>query len=256
LESQSSYDELHRRYLSALPPDKREEFDKAIASFRDIGRDTKSVKTVPKNLTPVPTETKRWPNGKTLRVRFLDGSTTLKKKVARIASEWTEYTGIQFSFNGGPDAELRVSFAEHGSWSYIGTEALNIPQSQPTINLGALKGETSEAVCRRTVLHEFGHVFGLIHEHQNPNANIPWNKIAVYRFFASPPHYWSAEVVDNNVFNKYSGNYREFDPKSIMMMIQIPKEFLTGDSFAPITDLNSELSESDKVFIAKLYPKA
>jgi len=57
-----------------------------------------------------------------------------------------------------------------GSWSHIGTEANEIEPRQPTMNLGWLSGLT-DAVSdteRGVILHEFGHVLGLLHEHQSP----------------------------------------------------------------------------------------
>ena len=56
-----------------------------------------------------------------------------------------------------------------GSWSYIGTDALHIPKESKTMNLGFID--------RSTVMHEFGHALGLIHEHQSPfKGGFGWNK--------------------------------------------------------------------------------
>ena len=55
-----------------------------------------------------------------------------------------------------------------GSWSRIGTDATKVPLMSCTMNLGF--------VDRATVLHEFGHALGLIHEHQSPfNDDFRWN---------------------------------------------------------------------------------
>ena len=56
-----------------------------------------------------------------------------------------------------------------GSWSYIGADAATIPKESFTMNLGF--------VDRSTVLHEFGHSLGLIHEHQSPfKGGYEWNR--------------------------------------------------------------------------------
>ncbi|HEX8246554.1 MAG TPA: hypothetical protein VF599_00090, partial [Pyrinomonadaceae bacterium] len=107
---------------------------------------------------------------------------------------------------------------------------------------------------RRTVLHEFGHVLGLIHEHQQANANIDWNKEAIYKHFARKPYYWTRQQVDFNFFKKYTSNYRPFDPHSIMMFFTIPKTFINGDSIQPVEKLSTELSQSDKELIRRIYP--
>jgi len=61
-----------------------------------------------------------------------------------------------------------------GSWSYIGTDATKLPLESFTMNLGS--------VDRPTVLHEFGHALGLIHEHQSPfKGGFKWNREEVSR---------------------------------------------------------------------------
>ena len=56
-----------------------------------------------------------------------------------------------------------------GSWSYLGTDATRVPKESFTMNLGF--------VDRPTVLHEFGHSLGLIHEHQSPfPGGFKWNR--------------------------------------------------------------------------------
>lgn len=126
---------------------------------------------------------------------------------------------------------------------------------QPTMNLGMLTQAISDETFQQLVLHEFRHVLGLIHEHQNPNADIPWNKEAVYSFFTGPPNDWSRDVVYLNIFKKYRGKYREFDPPSIMMFFPITQAFLTGNTFQPIPVLSKVLSERDKKLISELYPQ-
>ena len=68
------------------------------------------------------------------------------------------------------------------------------------------------------MMHEFGHVLGLIHENQNPNAKLPWDRDAVFRQMAGPPNFWSRATVERSILapEKISG-YRAFDPDSIMM---------------------------------------
>lgn len=199
---------------------------------------------------------KLWENGRTLHIRFLDGNSDIQEKVKQIAPEWTKYANLKFAFDSSPDAEIRISFKFPGSYSYIGTDALAVPQNQPTMELGALNKLEGENF-RRVVLHEFGHLLGLIHETQQPNADIPWNEEAVYEFYSKPPYNWSRNVIDANIFpdrRKSYSFYRKFDRDSVMMYFLIPKEHLEGDSFPPVTKLSTSLSESDKTFAGQLYP--
>ncbi len=111
---------------------------------------------------------KLWKPGRTLHVRFLDGDPQVKAKVAAFAAEWSKYANIHFAFDDAPNSEIRISFLQPGSWSYMGTDALLIPPNQPTMNYGWLTPTTGDEEYSRVVLHEFGHAIGCIHEHQNP----------------------------------------------------------------------------------------
>ncbi len=67
---------------------------------------------------------RKWKNGRKLRVRFMGGSDFVQAKVEKYAREWMEYANIEFDFNNDLDAEIRIAFDPDGSWSYLGTDAL------------------------------------------------------------------------------------------------------------------------------------
>ncbi len=200
---------------------------------------------------PVAVTAKRWKTGMTLRIKFLNGDPVVQKKVMEAALEWTRYANLDFKFIGEGDAELRVGFDQGGSWSHVGTDCLEIPKDQPTINLGWLTPTTADAEVRRVVIHEFGHALGLAASQQSPIADIPWNKKATYEYYAKMG--WTREIVDANIFLKLDPGsviWGPADPNSIMYH-PIPKE--TTDGKIEIVEVN-ELSEGDKQFIAQLYP--
>jgi len=196
---------------------------------------------------------KKWKPGQTLRVRFLDGDPVVQRKIEAVAHQWSQYVNIRFAFGNDPNAEIRISCQPGGSWSFIGTDALTRPQDQPTMNYGWLKPNTSDEEYSRVVLHEFGHALGLIHEHQHPEAGIPWNRDAVYRYYMGSPNNWTKQGVDNNLFAQYSKDvtqFSRFDTQSIMLY-PIPKE-LTTNGFQ--VGWNTRLSETDKAFMGTIYP--
>ncbi|HSF29900.1 MAG TPA: TIR domain-containing protein [Candidatus Tectomicrobia bacterium] len=199
---------------------------------------------------------KLWPSGSVIRLAFLDGDPAVQWKVAKAAMEWIKYANLRFVFGDGAEAAVRISFKQPGSWSLQGTDALAVPKDQPTINFGWLTPDTPEGEIRRVVLHEFGHMLGLVHEHQLANADIPWDKEAVYRSLSGPPNYWTRQQVDLTWFQKYPHKYfpieKGFDLKSIMIF-PIAKEFVSG---AFEVGWNAELSAIDKAFVQRLYPSA
>ncbi|MFL6237073.1 MAG: peptidase [Thermoanaerobaculia bacterium] len=196
---------------------------------------------------------KKWKNGRTLHARFLAGDPVVQAKVKRHAVEWCDYASLGIVFDDSPNPEIRISFGNSGSWSYIGTDNLSIAPDKPTMNYGWLKPDTPDGEYSRVVLHEFGHALGCIHEHQHPGANIPWDREAAYRYYQRT-NGWDRAKVDLNVFQRYDQSqtqFSQFDRNSIM---EYPvDESLTLGNFS--IGWNRELSDTDKTFIASSYPK-
>lgn len=192
---------------------------------------------------------KLWINGSTLRVQWLGGSTNQRANARMQALRWTEYANLQFVFNAGPEAEIRVAFDPNdGAWSYLGTDCRGIPAGHPTMNLGFEDGGTAT--------HEFGHAIGLGHEHQSPFGGLRWNEAAVIADLGGPPNFWSPEEVRAQVLEKYTVDQirgTAFDPDSIMLYAFPASWTLDGVS----THENRVLSEQDRAFIASAaaYPK-
>jgi len=199
-------------------------------------------------------KTSKWQPGASIRIRFLNGDPSVQDRVRRAARIWTDFANIKFFFGDDPNSQIRISFQERGSWSYLGTQCLDARDpDQPTMNFGWLTPLSPAEEVERVVLHEFGHALGCVHEHQNPANGIAWNKPAIYAYYAGPPHHWSREKVDANFFELYAQDLTEhsnFDPKSIMLY-PIPSAFTTDGTEV---GLNQTLSEADKAFIRKLYP--
>lgn len=199
---------------------------------------------------------KLWENGRTIRVKYLDGLGDVQQKVTAIAKEWERVTNLSLKFVASGTAEIRISFLDKGfSWSTVGTDALTVPRSRPTMNYGWLEPNTSLREYERVVRHEFGHALGMIHEHQNPAAQgqIPWDRPKVYAYYAQQG--WSQEDVDFNIFQTYAEeltNHTQFDPTSIMQYA-VP-DALTIGSYA--IGWNIALSALDREFMLRQYPRS
>jgi len=197
----------------------------------------------------------RWQPGDKISITFLDGDPDVQAKVRDVAKRWTQpgLARLTFDFrDNDPNALVRISFKYDGSWSTIGTSCKTVAKDQPTMNFGWLTPESDDDEIRRVVLHEFGHMLGLIHEHQNPAQGIQWNKEAVYAQLSGPPNNWSRQDIDFNMFQPYARaetNFTRTDPKSIMMY-PIPKSWTTN-GFS--VGLNTNLSPTDIAFVHSQY---
>lgn len=189
-----------------------------------------------------------------LQVQFLNGTDFLKEQVRHYAQFWTKYANVRFDFVESGPSDIRISFDLDGaSWSYIGTAAKYVPENEATMHFGwFVEQKTESDVFRATILHEFGHALGLIHEHQSPIASFMWNKPKVYAHYKDK-FGWNKNKVDDNILRKYSksqSQYSSYDPYSIMVY-PIPAQFTLNGTSVP---WNTDLSNADIAFIKKLYP--
>ena len=195
---------------------------------------------------------RQWQPGQELRIRFLDGEPGLHRRVQAHAESWLQYANLRFTFGNYADSEIRVSFAGQGYWSVVGTDAMRVGRSAPTMQLGGFTPAADDRGLRRTALHEFGHAIGCIHEQASPAAAIPWNEPKVYQFYREWQG-WDDETIYHNVLQRYSAagaRYSNYDPASIMQY-PVPGR-LTRGSYE--VGWNNELSMGDKSFIARMYP--
>lgn len=199
---------------------------------------------------------KKWDLGRTLNIAFMGGDARVIDRIKKQAERWLEFANVKFKWVASSEASnVRIAFDQNdGSWSYIGTDCLTVAANEPTMNYGWLEPGTSETEYARVVVHEFGHMLGMPHEHQHPKAGIPWDKEKVYAYYGGPPNNWSKEDIDNNLFARYDESQvamGEFDRQSIMLY-PVPNELTVGDYQI---GWNVDLSDGDKKFISWQYPK-
>jgi hypothetical protein len=152
--------------------------------------------------------------------------------------------GVKFVFveQGG---SVRIGFNPYGgTFSLIGTDCIK-SKDTVTMNFAWLDAGT--------IMHEFGHVLGMIHEHQNPKGKtILWNDSKVYKW-AKQTQGWDKETTYHNIIERYKTdqiNGSAYDKYSIMEYF-FP-DYLTTNGIG--TPNNHRLSEKDINYISSIYP--
>lgn len=110
--------------------------------------------------------TKYWgARGVDLTVSFMESCPgDLANRILSHMNAWGDWANVCFRLvsSGG---QIRVTRAGNGYWSYLGTDCLQIPRSQPTMCLSRFSMSTPESEYRRVIRHETGHALGFPHEH-------------------------------------------------------------------------------------------
>ncbi len=194
----------------------------------------------------------QWKPGYNIKCNFIGGTDFIRKKVIKYSKEWEAYANLHFDFIKTSSPDILISFAlDNTSWSFIGTSSRNKTKfGLPSMNFGWFDSSTSEETFRRTILHEFGHALGLLHEHKNPYGHIKWNKPAVYNFYISKG--WSIHDIEQQILTTYNLDLtnHEYDPYSIMHYHIDSKFTLDGYEVA----WNTYLSQGDKELVLDMYP--
>jgi hypothetical protein len=176
-------------------------------------------------------------------VRAMDPIEAIKK----IVSERIQpLLGLKLEYVDA-DGDIRISLDnQKGSWSYVGTQSKSIAVNEPTMNFGWLDVAT--------IIHEFCHALGMIHEHQNPfGKGIDWNLKKVFAW-TNATQGWDMYTTCQNITKRYNMelvNGSDYDPESIMLY-SYPAE-LTNNRQA--TYRNVALSSYDRLWLSSIYPK-
>ncbi|EPS44226.1 hypothetical protein H072_1755 [Dactylellina haptotyla CBS 200.50] len=201
----------------------------------------------------------RWLPGSTIKIKFLNGSDIVHQRVIKYARIWTEHAGLSFEFvPKTKNADAKISFGGMpSSWCLIGRACTGKSQNTETMHFGCLTENSSDEEYSRTVLHEFGHLLGFVHEHQQPNASsIQWNKEQVYRDCAKEMG-WGVSKVDEQILNpkdpkKFKIDASPFDQLSIMMY-PVRKSWVVGATMD--IPFNTRLSLVDIQMAKTWYPR-
>ena len=115
-------------------------------------------------LPSVPADRTWGAGGVRLTVSFIDSPPPdLASLILWHMNSWGAYANVRFDFSRS-EGQVRVARAADGHWSYLGTDILQVPGHEPTMNLHGFTSRTPEAELRRVVRHQTGHVLGFCHQ--------------------------------------------------------------------------------------------
>ncbi len=203
---------------------------------------------------------RRWPaSGVRLTVKFMDNPPRdLRKRILLHMNAWGKTANVLFTETNGT-AKVRIARFDSppdmaGYWSWVGTEILEIPLDEPTLNLEGFTMRVSEAEFRRVVRHEAGHTLGFEHEHMRKALVKKIDRAKAIRFFDRTQG-WTPEEVEEQVLTPLKAasimGTTETDPLSIMCY-QIPG-VITKDG-KPIVG-GKDINPRDFAFAGSIYPK-
>jgi predicted ATPase len=203
---------------------------------------------------------RRWASsGVRLSVSFMDSPPReLRVRILQHMNAWGKSANVRFS-ETQDTGEVRIARLDSpeqlaGYWSYIGTEILEVPEDEPTLNLEGFTVRTSDAEFRRAVRHEAGHTLGFEHEHMRTELVKKIDRAKAIAFF-DEVHGWTPEEVEEQVLTPLRTTSimgtAETGPHSIMCY-HIPAA-ITKDGKAIVT--GKDISPNDFAFAASLYPK-
>lgn len=195
----------------------------------------------------------KWPSP-VISVGFLEPvAVKLAQAILKIMGEWSKVCGVRFVYSSWPHAQVRITVAGSDWWSCVGTEALGVPQNQPTMALG---GCTLNALNPGGIIHETGHVIGFEHEHQRPDVVARIVPAAAYKVFWDW-YGWDKSMVDAYVLTPLDSRTHWLSPgpadTNSIMAYELPAEVMKDHK--PFGGTATGISLMDARWAAILYPK-
>lgn len=198
-----------------------------------------------------------WYPGSTIKVKLLHDPYNMAEQIKNYAAEWERYADIHFEFIETGNAHVRIGFdwndERYITWSCIGTDCKMVTNQNEATMSFAYWDSSTEQDMKADVLRAFGQVLGLELEHRHLEFDPGWtNRIASY---------WEGEIEDIPWENLQQYVFTPLVERDILQTAEYDEESIMiwpfSSRYAKNTarSFNYELSQGDKKFIARLYPK-
>ncbi len=203
----------------------------------------------------------KWLPNDEITVSFLNGNSAIQKKVRDAAMSILEESkaNIRFKFvDDNEHAQVRIYFGV-GTVSQVGTGLLNFTNEVAEgANLTFLD-TNADGLANWMILHEFGHVLGMVHEIFHPFKPFEINYGEMWKYYRdrlgsglSDKEY--QQVFEANIGSRFLPNelqYFDFDKDSIMMY-EVPASCNSqGIDYAQ----PGQLSDTDIELLKVFYPE-
>jgi hypothetical protein len=193
---------------------------------------------------------KYWPQHSTLKIAMYDFEMDEPYVLAvkKAASEWLPHINLKFEFVSGEEGDVRITQNPPGDESGVSRIGIDAHKGRPWAATMSLPMDASAPSFAHTVLHEFGHMLGAHHEHQHPDANIPWDRASLDRHFTQ-------QQLEHTFLPLPRSNTYDFLPydEDSAMHYSINPALTTDNTFH---SKNSMLSNGDIAWARKAYPRA
>jgi len=215
----------------------------------------------------------KWSQSRPVKICFIDpavsNETSSPKTIERIitlAMKWVQpsYANLTLDF-GPPSARRRCSSADNGdirigfdpkspygpNWSVVGNDS-SIPPDKPTANFYFEPDSGLAYYFPYTILHEFGHALGLIHEHQGGNCEGEFDFTLLYQYYG-----WTKEQIDANFRHLTNPGIVQLTPYckgSIMNYVVDKAYYYQKTASVCYTPPISQLAECDQKTASVAYP--
>ena len=178
---------------------------------------------------------------------------TTRRMILAHMNAWGTRSNVQF-VESATSPQVRIARTPgQGYYSYLGTDVLQIPRNQPTMNLDSFTSNTPEEEYRRVVRHEAGHTLGFPHEHARRDIIALLDAAKVTAEYARL-YGWKARTVQEQILTPLEERAimgtPSADTTSIMTYAFSGRCTRSGQPIPGGNDIN----ESDYEFAAKLYP--